>query len=61
MRRAATITVPYAIEEGARYELPEIQIGRGLVSQVIQSRIPLNLGTEAEFTEAHGVDRHVGG
>jgi GAF domain-containing protein/CheY-like chemotaxis protein len=48
-----TLSVPYAIEEGERYELPEIQIGEGLVSQVIQSRTPLNLATAAE-TQALG-------
>ncbi len=45
---SGTITVPYAIEEGARYELATIQIGEGLVSRVIQSRAPLNLATAAE-------------
>jgi GAF domain-containing protein/DNA-binding response OmpR family regulator len=45
---SGTITVPYAIEEGARYELATIQIGEGLVSRVIESRAPLNLATAAE-------------
>jgi GAF domain-containing protein/DNA-binding response OmpR family regulator len=45
---SGTLSVPYAIEEGERYELPEIKIGEGLVSQVIRSRIPLNLATAAE-------------
>ena len=47
------ISFPYAIEEGQRYPMAEIDLGTGLTSVVIRRRLALNIHTSAEAA-AHG-------
>ena len=45
---AGTISFPYSVEEGERYPSTVIPFGEGLTSQVIRTREPLNVRTDAE-------------
>jgi GAF domain-containing protein/DNA-binding response OmpR family regulator len=56
---AETITFPYGIENGERYESAPIRLGPGLTGHVIRTRAPLHL-RHAEEGDAYGVIR-VGG
>ncbi len=50
---ASTIQLPYSMDQGRRLEMISRPFGTGLMSEVISTRAPLRLNTNAE-AEAHG-------
>ncbi len=47
------LTTPYAIDGGQRFDAPPLALGGGLTSEIIRTRRPLRLGSQAEL-DAHG-------